>query len=276
MSQPFGAYLQVYKNQFATYKCLESFRRFYPNSTIVLLSDNGYDYSEMAKFFNCIYIHEYENILLTHKNVDDGSHIINSNKIIERIKSAYQLIKEDYVMWLEDDVSINNKISDTFKYDLNGFSPNRIPIIELQKKYTFLDNNFIYRFNGHGGSIFHKNNFLKYLENKEIIEDILINWKTYKFPSDLGQDLFFSVIITLNRGNIGTYDGHYDGYIFAPFRDAQSMQHPYFASLYYCDLSGGVLNDEIYKDNNIIVQHQYKYWYGHPMPKDLKYLVKTD
>lgn len=241
MSQPFGAYLQCYKNPYATYKCLESFRQFYPDSTIVLLSDNGYNYSEMAKHFNCIYIHEYENIWLTHKNMDDGSHIINSNKLIERIIKAFHLCKEDYIMWLEDDVSINNIIKDTFKYDLNGFSPNRLldfQIIELQKKYTLNDS---YKYNGHGGSVFHKNNFLTYLENKEIIHDVLMNWKKYKFPSDLGQDYFFSVIIILNKGTIGTYQGHYD-----------------FSS---------------YKNDNIIVQHQYKCWYNHPMPESLNHLV---
>jgi hypothetical protein len=245
MSQPFGAYLQCHKNPFATYKCLESFRYFYPNATIVLLSDNGYNFSEMSKYFNCIYIHENENIWLTHKNLDDGSHITNSNKLIERISRAFQLVKEDFIMWLEDDVSINNIIQDNFKYDLNGFSPNQIldfQIEELKKKYTFLDKNKIYRFNGHGGSVFHKTNFLDFLKNKEIIDDVLINWKKYKFSSDLGQDFFFSVIITLNRGTIGAYEGHYD--------------------------FGG------YRNNNIIVQHQYKVWYNHKMPKELEYLVQ--
>jgi len=61
--QSLGAFLQCYKEPLATYKCLESFRSFYPDSSIVLLSDNGYDYSEMAKHFHCIYIHSNENIV---------------------------------------------------------------------------------------------------------------------------------------------------------------------------------------------------------------------
>ena len=62
-TQEFGAYLQCHKNPYATYKCLESFRKFYPDNTVVLLSDNGYDYTEMAKYFRCIYIHSDENIV---------------------------------------------------------------------------------------------------------------------------------------------------------------------------------------------------------------------
>jgi len=241
MNNRIGAFLQCYKNPYATYKCLESFRQFYPDSTIVILSDNGYNYSEMAKFFNCIYIHDDENILLIHNNIDNGSHINNSNKLIERIKNAFQQIKEEYVIWLEDDVSINGMINDDFRYDLNGFSPNRINIDELKKKYAFLSDNKIYRYSGHGGSVFHKNNFLKYIENREIIDDILINWKRYNFASNICQDLFFSIIITLNHGTIGPYEGHYD-----------------FSR---------------YKNNHIIVQHQYKVWYNYKMPIELEYLI---
>lgn len=137
MSKSLGAYFQCYKNPFATYKCIKSFRKFYPNNTIVLLSDNGYNYSEMAKYFNCIYIHEYDNAKFIHDNMEDGSHIINSNKLIERIKKVFNLIQEDYVMWLEDDVVINNIITDDFHYDLNGFCPNEIPINQLQNNIPF-------------------------------------------------------------------------------------------------------------------------------------------
>jgi hypothetical protein len=238
MTQAFGAYLQCYKNPYATYKCLESFRHFYPDTTIVLLSDNGYNYSEMAKHFNCIYIHEYENSTFIHEIYQD-KHIINFNKLIERIIKVFHLIKEDYIMWLEDDVCINNRIQDMFKYDLNGFAPNtflEFQIKELQKKYILNDSN---KRTGHGGSVYHKN-FLKYLQNKDIINDLLINWTKYKLSSNICQDELFSLIILLNKGTIGSYDGHYD-----------------------CS----------FKNDKIIVQHQYKCWYKYPMPESLKHLV---
>jgi hypothetical protein len=112
LSPPFGVYLQCHKNSYATYKCLESLRSFYPDCTVVLLSDNGYDFSEMAKHFNCIYVHENENLWLTFKDLDSGEHIINSQKLIKRVYDAFKLCKEDYVMWLEDDVIFNDKIRD--------------------------------------------------------------------------------------------------------------------------------------------------------------------
>lgn len=36
-------------------------------------------------------------------------------------------------MWLEDDVHINNKITDTFNYHINEFSPNTISVDHLIK-----------------------------------------------------------------------------------------------------------------------------------------------
>jgi len=243
-TQSFGIYYQCYKNPYATYIGLSSIRKHYPSCTIVLLSDNGYNYSEMAKIFDCIYIHEYENLWLTYKEFETGGHIINSCKLIDRVSKAFKLCKEEYVMWFEDDVSINKPIADIFKYDINGYNPNNVQsfsLPELKKKYNFIDMNKRYSITGHGGSVYHKTNTLKAFENKEIINDILINWNNYKFPSDIGHDFMFSVIVILSEGTIGSYDGH---------------------------------NDWFYGINpNLCVQHQFKMYYNIPLPNELKYLI---
>ncbi len=244
-AQPFGAYLQCYKNPFATFICLMSFRNFYPNSTVVLLSDNGYDYTEMANYFNCIYIHSNETLLLTYKDIYGDGKFDNSFKLIERVVNAFKLCKEEYVMWLEDDVHINNKINDTFKYHINGFCQNRFldfQLIELNKTYVNIDINYDYRFSGHGGSIFHKDFFISSMNNKAIIHDVLENWVNYKFPTDIGQDFLFSLIVTLSGGNIGPYKGHLDYHL-------------------------GINPD-------IDVQHQFKHFYNVPLPDELSHLVK--
>lgn len=243
----FGVYLQCHKNSYATYKCLENLRTFYPTCTVVLLSDNGYDFSEMAKHFGCIYIHENENLWLTYKDLDSGEHINNSMKLIRRIHNAFSLCSEDYVMWLEDDVIINKPIESQFNYDINGFCPNRIQDfsnVELAKTYPFIEINKEYKITGHGGSIFNKNNILQYFKNETVIMDTLNHWREYRFPADIGQDFLFSVIVTLNQGTIGPYEGHYDGF------DRKTI-FP-----------------------NMTVQHQYKRWYGVQLPDELKHLVK--
>ena len=133
----FGAYFQCHKNPLATYKVLESFRKFYPSNTIVLVSDNGYNYEGMAEKFNCTYGHCNENLVYIHRKMDDGSHIQHGMKLMKRICDALLYIKEEYFMWLEDDVIINQKVIDNFRYDINGYCPHSFKketICELNKK----------------------------------------------------------------------------------------------------------------------------------------------
>lgn len=243
-----AAFLQCFKNPYATYKCLESFRRFYPTSTVVLLSDNGYNYSKMAEYFQCIYIHCDKSATFIHKDLDTGSHFLNTNKLIQRITSAFQLIKEDYIMWLEDDVSVNGSISVPFRYDLNGYCPNiinRSSIQLLAEKYRNIDPNVAYRFTGHGGSVYKRTALLECFDNKLAIDDVLTNWKIYGFPTTLCQDYFFSILLIINGKTIGYYEGH-----------GEKGRH---------DI-----------DSNILVQHQYKHWYGVPLPDQLAHLVSAD
>ena len=241
----FGAYLQVYKNPYATYKCLESFRALYPHNTIVLVSDNGYFYEKMAQHFNCIYIHSYSKAKCIVELNED--YITNSFNIIDRFCNALSLIKEDYVIWLEDDVIINNKVNDELLCDINGYCPNMIfsnqdniddyiinHNIDIKAKYT-----------GHGGSIFNRNQMLKYLSNKLVINYILsnwINWNKYGVPTNICQDYLFSIITIFNGGTIGPLNNHRDS---------------------------SILN------KSIDIQHQYKVYYNLYMPSELSHLIDT-
>jgi len=239
-SQDFGAFFQCYKSPMATYQCLNSFRRHYPNSTIVLVSDNGYNYTKMAEYFKCIYIHCNENAHLITKI--EGDYIKKVHALLKRIKNAFLLINEEYVMWLEDDVSINDKITDTFRYDINGFCPNEYGIVDaLKKTYPFLKKECIYRWSGHGGSIFHKGNLLSCLDNTPILDNVLINWKEYELASNISQDYLLSLLMILNQFTIGPYEGHADG--------THGLNH------------------------YIKIQHQYKELYNTPLPPELVHLV---
>jgi hypothetical protein len=249
-TQPFGAYYQCHKNPYATYTCLESFRKIYPDSTIVLVSDNGYNYKKMAEHFNCIYIHSNGNVPFTyHSNLYDNHNYIleQVNKLIQRFSYAMLLCKEEYIMWLEDDVSINSKIEDTFKYDINGYCPNSLShknIIDLKTKYIDLDVNKNYRFSGHGGSVINIKKMLFYFMNTDLITDIIMNWRQYYFSNDVAvNDFFFSLIVNIQGGTVGPYIGHMDCY---------------------------------YKNEDIPVQHQYKVFYNTPLPDHLQHLCSFE
>ena len=238
-TQAFGAYFQCYRSPMSTYKCLESFRRHYPTATVVLLSDNGYNYAKMAEQFGCIYIHSHENYRLC----DIATR--NVPALLKRIQDAFRLIPEEYVMWLEDDVSVNAPVTDTFRYDINGYCPNtysRKMIEALQQTYP-LDRG-IYRWAGHGGAVFHRENLITYLDNRSMLDDILFNWPRYQLPATICQDFVISLMINIQQGTIGPYEGHAD--------------------------------DHLGLNSSIKIQHQYKVWYSTPFPPELAYLKIED
>ena len=242
----FGAYFQCHKNPLATYKVLESFRQFYPSNTIVLVSDNGYNYEGMAEKFNCAYLHCNENLVYIHRKMDDGSHVQHGMKLMKRIYDALLHVKEDYFMWLEDDVIINQKVIDNFRYDINGYCPHSFKketLCELNKKYPFIEKDWDYRWSGHGGSIFNKQSFIGMAQCEDNAMDLLENWHKYHLlPDELPQDYFFSLLMIINKGSVGPYFGHADG-----------------------------VNNQI--DKSIYVQHQYKKFYGDLLPDDKRYLI---
>ena len=131
-----GAFFQCYKNPTATYYALMNFRKAYPDSTVVLLSDSGFIYEKMANHFNAIYIHSSENLGVAFGENKTIKDIRRFSDYLSRLKYALSFIKDDYFMWLEDDVVINNMITDTFKYHINGFCPNHyldFQLVELKK-----------------------------------------------------------------------------------------------------------------------------------------------
>lgn len=82
-------------------------REHYPDSPIVLMNDglNQYDYSEMAKKYNCIYIPKDKNICLLWYDIKD------SHEFLHRTKEACNLLNTEWLINLHPDVICQNKIS---------------------------------------------------------------------------------------------------------------------------------------------------------------------
>lgn len=111
-----GAFYQCYKQPKALIGALQHFRNIYPDSTIVLVSNNGDDMRNIAKHFNCNYIHESESTSDYSVYCRDESAV---KLYVRRIFEAAKRIKEDYIILLADDVHVLKPISG-LKYDLNG------------------------------------------------------------------------------------------------------------------------------------------------------------
>lgn len=249
-----GAYLQCYKNPYATYKMLEAFRKYYPDSTVVLLSDNGYDYTEMANHFNCIYIHSSSNVPLIYNHVEEidkmeqGAHVQWANQLMDRLYTCFSKIKEDYVLWLEDDVLVNRVMNGPFSSDINGFNPNQYwkSMCEaLSKTYPTIQPDGVYTWSGGGGSIYNKSKMLAYFEKRDIINDLVIHWRSYQLTSNIVFDFLLSLLTNIQSGTVGLYRGTGDG---------------------PCHAADHLLEN----------QHQYKHYYGVPMPVELSHLVSMN
>lgn len=246
-----GAYFQCYKNPYATYKTLESFREHYPTNTVVLVSDNGYDYTEMAKHFNCIYYRRNKSLPLIYENREEiekgseGQHVIWGRELIQELCSAFERIPEEYVLWLEDDVVVNGVVTHPFPYDINGYSPNMYWDSlkdALSISFPHIRRENTYRWSGHGGSVFHKSSILHYLKQGNMIEHLLQHWHIYPCTFNIACDFLLSVLVHLNQGTVGDLPETRDG----P-RDIRIA--------------------------SILFQHQYKKYYGVPLPNELQSLV---
>jgi len=157
--QSIGAVLFCYKSSYATYNCIMQFRKHYPDSTLVVASDGGYNYTEMCRFFNCIYTHYDKNINAVHVETYETNKL---KMMLKRLEECISMIPEEYVLLLEDDVFVNGRITDTFMYDINGYCPNRFnsaTIEHLSTKYIHLDIHADYVWSGHGGSVYKKRQY---------------------------------------------------------------------------------------------------------------------
>jgi hypothetical protein len=112
-----GAFYQCWKHSAATIQVIKQFRTFYPDSTVYLVSDDGHDYSPLAKKYNCIYEHSTINTKAALFYTLDEIRVY-----FERLTRALNEIKDEWCMLLEDDVYIGGKYDETlFRGELNGY-----------------------------------------------------------------------------------------------------------------------------------------------------------
>ena len=155
-----GAYYQCYRDKYATYMALQSFRKYYIDAPVYLVSDGGDDFSNIAKYFNCDYDRK--------KRMGNGT-TTRGNNITEwfnRLAETCNKYKDvDWIIILEDDVYTRGKIKHLPPAPLAG--PCTMPftdkaIAAIRKLHPHIKIN---GYSGCGGSIFHRETFLKCINN---------------------------------------------------------------------------------------------------------------
>lgn len=187
----------------------EKIREHYPTAPIVLINDgfDQYDYSEMAKKYNCIYLPKDREICLHYPDIE-GSH-----EFLHRTKEACELVKTDWIVHLHPDVICQGKISYYPPSELSGVSAGSSngvsnnnwttkdwkPVVSYIRKYQ--PNVEINGWGWCGGSILKCDAFYKvydslYGENALFkLEEI--REKTYKNVTE-HEDTMMSVLFALN------------------------------------------------------------------------------
>lgn len=229
-----AAYYQAYNKPDCVSFVLKNFRIYYPYSTVVLISDGGYDFSNLATQYNCTYF--YENNLsnnTNNKNLSDSyfySPLILIN-YLKRLQKGISHFKEKYFMILEDDVYVMNKTqSKKLIYDMNGSNPNE----SLPRSIcNSLNKNFPLCYSGCGGCILNTKFFKNILTDENIISGV----NTYCSVSNerWASDAILSYMCLRYGGSIGDWEGF--GEYWEP-----------------------LIHDEI-NNNTIEVLHQYKVMY---------------
>jgi hypothetical protein len=170
----FGVHYQCYKQKRATYECLADFRRFYPDVPIVLISDNGDDFTDIATYFKCTYIHETTQSGNGITNVLKGD--IKANTWLNRIKRTCELLTTvDYILYLEDDVITRDYISKNPNADIAGpsnpddfrWSPQLISWLKTNRPDVEVNG-----LNGCGGTIFKRESMIKCFDNMPNFSEI--------------------------------------------------------------------------------------------------------
>jgi len=153
-----GAYLQIYKNNGRPEFVLEQFRKHYPDSPIYLVSDNGDNFLEISKKYNCRYEHSTINT-----GVRSGGFVLEEmREWLRRMKRCFEYCDTEFVIYLEDDVYVRNKISINKSQKIAGLYKNQISTSMINYfKNLYNNSQFnIDKYGACGGTIYHRDTLL--------------------------------------------------------------------------------------------------------------------
>lgn len=161
-----GAYCQCYKQPQALDISLQYFRNAYPTGTIVLVSDNGCNFSNMAKKHNAHFFHEKMNTRMGWNKHERAGF----TEFLNRLRKYIPLIKEEYFMFLEEDVLVLNRVTEPLlgTGNANGYNKVEKEFLKKFKGFELLEDDITAIVQG--GSIWHKQRFLDMINNVHLVD----------------------------------------------------------------------------------------------------------
>lgn len=244
------AFFFCHKQPYATYRILTQFRTFYPNSKLFLISDNGYNYTDMANLFDCTYIHCPESINAiepVYRHCTTHIMLEKFAKVIEIYRYFLSSSTAKYILKLEDDVQIQKQIDTTLIHE-SIYGSNLFTLPNDYFSLLFQDSSYSkqHLLCGHGGTIFHRETMLDCLRNSDAIQTVINVYLQIPYFPTIIDDVFFSILYG--------YLGH---------KVQISTQHMEVDS-----------QKDTKRREDQAVLHQVKDYYNLPLPDELKYLAQ--
>lgn len=226
-SHTLGAFYQCHKNPTSFLRTIKSFQTHYPESSIHVVNDGGYDYSEFCKTRGIKYKY-FEKSSNTHASIyfSNKKHAID---FLSRLWNIINCIPETHFILLEDDVRVLRHHTVPFYYSINGCNFNEILPPSMQKILTENGYSGKFFYGAYGGTVLFTS-FFKGIEFSSIIH--LLNKLPEVFEPDYGSDMVLSFITLYFGGTIG--------------------DHPEIAETWYKNIN------TLINDNKVSFLHQFK------------------
>jgi hypothetical protein len=196
--QSLAGFYQCHKNPKNFLECMKSFRYYYPDSNVVVVSDGGHNYETYCKRQKCDYTY-------VPKDSNMAAPLIYSSRdaalgYLRRLWNAFPKMTETHFILLEDDVRVLKRHTAPFQYSINGcnqymFLPSVMATKLCDKGYT--GPTF---YGGCGGCILDKEFYMSI--PFEAVQKLLEETPLTEFPADQ----LFSFIALYFGGSIGPYN----------------------------------------------------------------------
>ena len=170
----FGVFYQVYNNERAVRFVLDNFRNHFPNNPVVLISDGGDNFSNVADEYNCKFFMR-ENIFGDSVN-NYPKFPYNAYRTIEwwkRQKLTCEETGQDYVMIMEDDVLVKDTFTLDSTFQLKGVRVGNRFTGRMSHDVRDLTGDEASLYGMCGGSIYNAKTFLSIYD--DVINDIRNN-----------------------------------------------------------------------------------------------------
>ena len=200
MSLVHGAFAQFYRNDLAAYCSIELYRRFNPDSPIVLLSDAGDDLKLLAEKFNCSYSYETKNIG-TFRNRHS---LTDQYDRLKRVRVACDQMSPDWIVILEPDVETQRAPSSVPKHVLCGGRGVEWSAPLREMLFGITGNPNLVRYNGCGGSVFNRRTFMECFDSTPF--GLFERAYTLDWRIKVAEDACMSFLFQVNGHTVGIWE----------------------------------------------------------------------